>query len=73
MKEAPYTRLCSTKKILTVNGKFPGPTLYAHKEETLIVDVYNRGKYNITIHWYESLFTCSFALFQNTHYVKKTR
>ncbi|CAL5348670.1 unnamed protein product [Camellia sinensis] len=51
MKEAPYTRLCSTKKILTVNGKFPRPTLYAHKEETLIVDVYNRGKYNITIHW----------------------
>ncbi|CAL5417700.1 unnamed protein product [Camellia sinensis] len=50
MKEAPYTRLCSTKKILTVNGKFPRPTLYAHKEETLIVDVYNRGKYNITIH-----------------------
>ncbi|KAL7176071.1 hypothetical protein ACSBR2_029613 [Camellia fascicularis] len=52
VKEAPYTRLCSTKKILTVNGKFPGPTLYAHKEETLIVDVYNRGKYNITIHWH---------------------
>ncbi|XP_058188870.1 laccase-15-like [Rhododendron vialii] len=52
VKETPYTRLCSTKKILTVNGKFPGPTLYVHKGDTVIVDVYNKGKENITIHWH---------------------
>ncbi|XVF29911.1 hypothetical protein REPUB_Repub16aG0011300 [Reevesia pubescens] len=52
VKEATYTRLCSRRKILTVNGQFPGPTLYAHKGETIIVDVYNKGKYNITIHWH---------------------
>ncbi|GFY85775.1 laccase/diphenol oxidase family protein [Actinidia rufa] len=52
VREAPYKRLCKTKKILTVNGQFPGPTLYAHHGDTLIVDVYNRGKQNITIHWH---------------------
>ncbi|GLT59092.1 hypothetical protein SLA2020_319310 [Shorea laevis] len=52
VKEVPYTRLCSTKKILTVNGQFPGPTLYVNKGDTIVVDVYNRGNYNITIHWH---------------------
>ncbi|RVX07095.1 putative laccase-1 [Vitis vinifera] len=52
VKEASYTRLCSTKNMLTVNGQFPGPTIYAKKGETIIVDVYNRGKENVTIHWH---------------------
>ena len=52
VEEVPYTRLCGTKNILTVNGQFPGPTLYAYKGETIIVDVYNKAKDNITIHWY---------------------
>ncbi|KAK2997493.1 hypothetical protein RJ639_025484 [Escallonia herrerae] len=52
VKEASYTRLCKTKKILTVNGKFPGPTLYAYKGDTIIVNVHNRANQNITIHWY---------------------
>ncbi|OMO58818.1 Multicopper oxidase, type 1 [Corchorus olitorius] len=52
VQEAPYTRLCSTKNILTVNGQFPGPTLHVHKGETIIVDVYNKGHENITIHWH---------------------
>ncbi|CAK9173977.1 unnamed protein product [Ilex paraguariensis] len=52
VKESPYTRLCKTKKILTVNGQFPGPTLYAHKGDTIIVDVHNKAKQNITLHWH---------------------
>ncbi|RVW45354.1 putative laccase-9 [Vitis vinifera] len=52
VREASYTRLCSAKNILTVNGKFPGPTIYATKGETIIVDVYNKGNENITIHWH---------------------
>ncbi|GMH00694.1 hypothetical protein Nepgr_002533 [Nepenthes gracilis] len=52
VKEAQYTRLCSTKNILTVNGSFPGPTLYARRGESFIVDVFNQGSYNITIHWH---------------------
>ncbi|CAN4118142.1 unnamed protein product [Withania somnifera] len=31
---------------------FPGPTLYAYKGSTLVVDVHNEAKYNITIHWH---------------------
>ncbi|KAF7127290.1 hypothetical protein RHSIM_Rhsim11G0092000 [Rhododendron simsii] len=52
VKEKNYTRLCSSKKILTVNGSFPGPTLYARKGDRLIVNVHNQGNYNVTIHWH---------------------
>ncbi|KAM7522100.1 hypothetical protein LguiA_012002 [Lonicera macranthoides] len=46
------TRLCSTKPIVTVNGKFPGPTLYAREDDTVLVKVVNHVKYNISIHWH---------------------
>ncbi|KAL2503768.1 Laccase-14 [Abeliophyllum distichum] len=52
LRDAPYTRLCTNKTILTINGQFPGPTIYATKGETVIVDVYNRANENITIHWH---------------------
>nr|XP_023922649.1 laccase-15-like isoform X1 [Quercus suber]XP_023922656.1 laccase-15-like isoform X2 [Quercus suber] len=52
VKDVPYTRLCSTKNILTVNGQFPGPTLHVNKGDTIVVDVLNKGNYNITIHWH---------------------
>ncbi|CAI9763924.1 unnamed protein product [Fraxinus pennsylvanica] len=52
LRETPYTRLCTNKTILTINGQFPGPTIYATKGETIIVDVYNRANANITIHWH---------------------
>ncbi|XP_062004299.1 laccase-15-like [Rosa rugosa] len=52
VKESTYTRLCSTKSILTVNGKFPGPVLRAYAGDTVYVNVHNRGRYNITIHWH---------------------
>ncbi|KAH7833420.1 hypothetical protein Vadar_006176 [Vaccinium darrowii] len=38
--------------MLTVNGQFPGPPLYVRKGERLIVNVYNQGTYNVTIHWH---------------------
>ncbi|KAF5750858.1 hypothetical protein HS088_TW03G01198 [Tripterygium wilfordii] len=45
------TRLCSSKPIVTVNGKFPGPTLYAREDDTVLVRVINKVKYNVSIHW----------------------
>lgn len=45
------TRLCSSKSIITVNGKFPGPTLYAREDDTVLVRVVNQVSHNITIHW----------------------
>ncbi|KAJ6399173.1 hypothetical protein OIU77_019842 [Salix suchowensis] len=52
VKDAPYTRLCSTKNIMTVNGQFPGPTLYVTTGETIVVDVINKSPHNITMHWH---------------------
>ncbi|KAI8032571.1 Laccase-4 [Camellia lanceoleosa] len=46
------TRLCATKPIVVVNGKFPGPTLYAREDDTVILRVVNHVHYNITIHWH---------------------
>ncbi|KAJ0951822.1 putative laccase [Helianthus annuus] len=52
VQESNYTRLCSSKNILTVNGQYPGPTISAHRGDTLIVDVINQATQNITIHWH---------------------
>ncbi|KAJ7558072.1 hypothetical protein O6H91_04G023900 [Diphasiastrum complanatum] len=46
------TRLCSSKSIVSVNGKFPGPTIYANEGDRIIVRVTNRAQYDITIHWH---------------------
>ncbi|KAK4485296.1 hypothetical protein RD792_007930 [Penstemon davidsonii] len=46
------TKLCSSKPIITVNGKFPGPTLYAREGDTVIVRVVNHVRDNVTIHWH---------------------
>ncbi|KAF3961646.1 hypothetical protein CMV_013748, partial [Castanea mollissima] len=52
LKETNFTKLCSTKSILTVNGSFPGPTIRVHKGDTVFVNVHNQGKYGVTIHWH---------------------
>ncbi|TMW93613.1 hypothetical protein EJD97_011389 [Solanum chilense] len=51
IEETSFDRLCQSKKILTVNGQFPGPTIYALAGETLSLDVENRGKDNVTMFW----------------------
>ncbi|WKA10816.1 hypothetical protein VitviT2T_028370 [Vitis vinifera] len=50
LKESNFTRRCSTKSILTVNGSFPGPVIRVHKGDTVFVNVHNRGYYGATIH-----------------------
>ncbi|GAB2290482.1 hypothetical protein Dimus_024759 [Dionaea muscipula] len=52
LKEKQYKRLCNRTTILTINGKFPGPTIYAYKGDTFIVIVKNKSNHNITIHWH---------------------
>ncbi|EOY33802.1 Laccase/Diphenol oxidase family protein [Theobroma cacao] len=46
------TRLCSSKPIVTVNGRYPGPTLVAREDDTVLVKVVNHVKYNLSIHWH---------------------
>ncbi|KAE8816617.1 putative laccase-9 [Hordeum vulgare] len=52
IKQSNYTRLCREKTILTVNGEFPGPTIYARKGDVVVVNVFNQGDKNITLHWH---------------------
>lgn len=46
------TRLCHTRSILSVNGKFPGPRLVAREGDRVVVKVVNHVSNNVTIHWY---------------------
>ncbi|KAL6853690.1 hypothetical protein ACP4OV_019719 [Aristida adscensionis] len=46
------TRLCSSKAIVTVNGQFPGPTVFAEEGDLVVVRVVNHAPYNMSIHWH---------------------
>ncbi|KAK9283601.1 hypothetical protein L1049_011850 [Liquidambar formosana] len=50
--DTSFTRLCSTKKMLTVNGGFPGPEIRVRKGDTVKVNVFNNANYSITLHWH---------------------
>nr|GEX93617.1 laccase-17-like [Tanacetum cinerariifolium] len=45
------TRLCHTRSMVTVNGKFPGPRIVAREGDRLLIKVTNHVSNNITIHW----------------------
>uniref|UniRef100_A0A0E0JQW7 Laccase n=1 Tax=Oryza punctata TaxID=4537 RepID=A0A0E0JQW7_ORYPU len=46
------TRLCSSKSIVTVNGQFPGPTVFAREGDLVVIRVNNHASYNMSIHWH---------------------
>ena len=46
------SRLCNTKPVVTVNGEFPGSTIYVQEGDNLIINVTNYAQYNMSIHWY---------------------
>ncbi|XP_010558158.1 PREDICTED: laccase-11 [Tarenaya hassleriana] len=46
------SRLCHAKPVVTVNGMFPGPTIYAREGDRVIVNVTNHAQYNMSIHWH---------------------
>jgi laccase len=49
---ATVTRLCVTKSIPTVNGRFPGPKVVVREGDRLVVQVHNNINNNVTFHWY---------------------
>ncbi|XP_065878544.1 laccase-2-like [Euphorbia lathyris] len=49
---ANYTRLCTRKSMVTVNGQFPGPPIVAREGDRVIVKVVNHVSSNITMHWH---------------------
>ncbi|OIT03641.1 PREDICTED: laccase-12-like isoform X1 [Nicotiana attenuata] len=52
IQATPVKRLCKTHNTITVNGQFPGPTLEVNNGDTLVINVVNRARYNVTIHWH---------------------
>ncbi|XP_008222248.1 PREDICTED: laccase-2 [Prunus mume] len=46
------TRLCQTKSIVAVNGKFPGPRIIAREGDRILVKVVNHVQNNISLHWH---------------------
>lgn len=52
IKMQNVTRLCHTKSMVTVNGKFPGPRIVAREGDRLLIKVVNHVPNNISIHWY---------------------
>ena len=57
------SKLCSSKFIVTINGKFPGPTLHAREDDIVLVIVVNRAI---------SLEPCK-AMHLRVNFVNKTR
>ncbi|CAD6333616.1 unnamed protein product [Miscanthus lutarioriparius] len=49
---ATVTRLCVTKSIPTVNGRFPGPRIVVREGDRLVVQVHNNINNNVTFHWH---------------------
>ncbi|PIN24862.1 Multicopper oxidase [Handroanthus impetiginosus] len=45
-------RLCRDQVITAVNGSLPGPNILVHEGDTLVVHVFNKSPYNLTIHWH---------------------
>ncbi|KAJ4950789.1 hypothetical protein NE237_027621 [Protea cynaroides] len=45
-------RLCQKNVITAVNGKLPGPVIRVEEGDTVIVHVFNKSPYNLTIHWH---------------------
>ncbi|KAG8371527.1 hypothetical protein BUALT_Bualt13G0097200 [Buddleja alternifolia] len=52
VQATPVKRLCRTHNILTVNEQFPGPTLAVRDGDTLVINVVNSARYNVTLHWH---------------------
>ncbi|RWR82411.1 laccase-11-like protein [Cinnamomum micranthum f. kanehirae] len=46
------SRLCHAKPIVTVNGMFPGPTIYVREGDKVLINVTNYAQYNMSIHWH---------------------
>ncbi|WMV30705.1 hypothetical protein MTR67_024090 [Solanum verrucosum] len=46
------SRLCGRQVISAVNGSLPGPTLHVREGDTLVVHVFNKLPYDLSIHWH---------------------
>ncbi|XP_020236502.1 laccase-7 [Cajanus cajan] len=52
VEDIAVQRLCHKQVITAVNGILPGPTINAREGDTVVVHVFNKSPYNVTIHWH---------------------
>ncbi|KAI3819058.1 hypothetical protein L1987_12880 [Smallanthus sonchifolius] len=52
VKNLTVNRLCQNQVITAVNESLPGPTLRVKEGDTVVVHVFNKSPYNLTIHWH---------------------
>ncbi|KAL8224671.1 hypothetical protein R6Q57_017228 [Mikania cordata] len=52
VKNLTVNRLCKNQVITAANGSLPGPTLRVKEGDTVVVHVFNKSPYNLTIHWH---------------------
>ncbi|GJU50652.1 laccase-12-like protein [Tanacetum coccineum] len=52
VQDTKVTKLCKTQNVMTVNGQLPGPTLEVNNGDSLVINVVNKAKENVTIHWH---------------------
>ncbi|KAL2337878.1 hypothetical protein Fmac_012324 [Flemingia macrophylla] len=52
VEDISVKRLCRQQVITAVNGTLPGPTINAREGDTVVVHVFNKSPYNLTIHWH---------------------
>ncbi|KAF8042239.1 hypothetical protein BT93_A0763 [Corymbia citriodora subsp. variegata] len=52
VENVTVTKLCQKHVITAVNGALPGPTIQVTEGDTLVVHVFNKSPYNVTIHWH---------------------
>ncbi|XP_042016377.1 laccase-7 [Salvia splendens] len=52
VKNLTVNKLCRNQVITAVNGSLPGQTLRVHEGDTLVVHVFNKSPYNLSIHWH---------------------
>ncbi|KAF7144305.1 hypothetical protein RHSIM_Rhsim05G0201900 [Rhododendron simsii] len=52
VQDLTMSRLCKQQVITVVNGSLPGPTIQVHEGDALIIHVFNKSPYNLTIHWH---------------------
>ncbi|WJX43088.1 laccase [Trifolium repens] len=52
VEDIDFQLLCRPQVITAVNGTLPGPTINAREGDTVIIHVFNKSPYNLTIHWH---------------------
>ena len=51
VEDKNFTQNCATVNVTTINGLYPGPTVEITEGDTVIAQVTNYGRYDVTIHW----------------------